>query len=195
MVLTRSEMAKAFTKEGEAKGLKMETLQRLAADDIDTCAVLCLCSLSDIDQLHLSKGQSLVVKQWVSLLNTKAAASTAPSSAPSLTGETLEFRRKQHAQSKPWDQDDSYLANFHLRKRDPAQRNQTSQRRQRYTSDPRVSSGVEICRNYNASGCDRPVCRYSHSCAVCRVKGHPSAAHGHNQTFRPQAPPFASRPV
>ena len=142
-------MTKAFTKDGEDMGLKKGTLQKLAAEDIDTCFVLGLCSPSDIDQLHLTKGQSLLVKQWVSLLNTpSAAAAAAPSSEPSLSGDTL--------------------------------------------GD---SSGVEICRNYNASGCDRPVCRYSHSCAVCRVKGHPSAAHGNNQTFRPQAPPFASRPV
>ena len=30
-----------------------------------------------------------------------------------------EFRRKQHVQSKPWDQDDFHLANFHLCKKDP----------------------------------------------------------------------------
>ena len=319
MVLTRSEQTKAFAKEGEEMGLKKETIAKLVAEDIDTCAILCLCSSVDIDELQLSRGQTLVLKQWLSHLTLEEEVPAAPPSVTDQPTETLdlllgqmetvpaipgnavssplgkpllivdhvncvvggvsdaaehqvyshgdtqlffrsarpkpspdrvtlaqwvganarilqelirkgniqsledvdaylqynvifsdyaqvnelssalvydhEFRRKQHAQSKPWDQDDFHLANFHLRKRDPAQRNQMSQRRPRSTSDPRDSSGVEICRNYNASGCDRPVCRYSHSCAVCRVKGHPSAAHGNNQTFRPQAPPFASRPV
>ena len=106
-----------------------------------------------------------------------------------------EFRRKQHVQSKPWDQDDFHLANFHLRKKDPASRSQTAQRRQNYTTGPRDSQGSEICRNYNGTGCDRPVCRYSHACLQCRVKGHSVAAHNSSQTYRPQAPPFSSRPL
>ena len=58
-----------------------------------------------------------------------------------------EFRRKQHAQSRPWDQDDFHLANFHLRKKDPSQRNQMSQRCPRYTTEHRDVHGSEICRN------------------------------------------------
>ena len=317
MVLTRSDLAKAFAKDGDEMGLKKDTIQLLVAADIDTSAILGLCSPEDIDKFSLSTGQTLVVKHWVSCLNAEDVGTVAPPSVTSQPSDTLdhllgqmeapaghagitaspslgkpllvvdhvncvvggvsdapehqvyaqgdtqlffrtsrpkpspdrvtlaqwvganarilqelirkgtvksledvdaylqyniifsdyaqvnelsstlvfdhEFRRKQHAQSRPWDQDDFHLANFHLRKKDPSQRNQMSQRRPRSTTEHRDVHGSEICRNYNGSGCDRPVCRYSHSCLLCRVKGHSSASHNTNPTFRPQAPPFSPR--
>ena len=318
--MTRSEMAKAFTEEGDRMGLKKETILQLVGDDIDTSDILCLCSAKDIEDLKLSRGQTLVLKHWVAQLNGEDDVSTPNPTIPTTAGDvnlasllgqmestpdqggtttaspigkpllivdhincvaggvsdapehevysqgypqlflrnsrpkpspdrvTLaqwvganakilqelirkgsiqsledvdaylqynvifsdyaqvnelssvlvfdhDFRRKQHVQTKPWDQDDFHLANFHLRKKDPSSLNQMSQHRQKYSTEPRDSHGSEICRNYNGTGCDRPVCRYSHACLQCRVKGHSVAAHNSSQTFRPQAPPFAPCPL
>ena len=178
MPVTRSDRVKAFPEDGEKIGLKQDTITKLVGQDIDTVDILRLCSLADIADFQLSMGQTLVLQQWVTQLNAKDAV---PVCAPSRTSQT----------------GDVTLHNLlgHLRKKDPSQRNQMSQRRPRSTTEHRDVHGSEICRNYNGSGCDRPVCRYSHSCLLCRVKGHSSASHNTNQTFRPQAPPFVPRLV
>ena len=82
-VMTRSEMAKAFTEEGEQMGLKKDTVQKLVSEDIDTSDILRLCSVQDIDEFRFSKGQTLVLKQWVSLLNCADVASVNPPSETS----------------------------------------------------------------------------------------------------------------
>ena len=111
---------------------------------------------------------------------------------PSVLVYEHEFRRKQHEKSKPWDQDDFH---FHLRRKEHFPRVQTLPRHPKPSSEPRDAQGREICRNYNASGCDRQFCRYSHACATCRVRGHSRAVHGSGQTLKPQAPPYVSRPL
>ena len=90
-------MAKAFAKDGDDMGLKNETVQFLVAADIDTSAILGLCSAEDIDQFQLSKGQTLVVKHWVSCLTTEDVGSAAPPSVTSQTGNTLDNLLEEHA--------------------------------------------------------------------------------------------------
>ena len=85
--MTRSEMAKAFTEEGEQMGLKKDTIQKLVAEDIDTSDILRLCSEQDIDEFRFSRGQTLVLKHWVTLLNCEDVASVNPPSETSQTGE------------------------------------------------------------------------------------------------------------
>ena len=86
-VKTRAEMAKAFNEEGEQLGLKKDTLQQLIGEDIDSSSILRLCSDLDIDAFHFSRGQTLVVKQWVALLNCEEIAAETPPSVTSDTGE------------------------------------------------------------------------------------------------------------
>ena len=295
--VTRSDKVKTFTEDGEKIGLKKETITKLCEQDIDTVDILRLCSSSDVDDFQLSKGQSLVLQQWIDHLNTDDIASLPdasrgtidpiPTSKPLLVVDHIncvvggisdapehqvysqggtqlffrssrqkpspdhvtlaqwvganacilqelirkgtiqslddvdtylqyniifsdyaqvnelpsvlvydhEFCRKQHAQSRPWDQDDFHLANFHLRRKEHSSRNQAPQHRQRYSTETRDAQGLEICRNFNGTGCDRPVCRYAHACLICRARGHSSAAHNNSPALRPQAPPFAPRPL
>ena len=77
-VKTRAEMAKAFNEEGEQMGLKKDTLQKLIGEDIDTSSILRLCSDQDINAFHFSRGQTLVVKQWVSILNCEEISAETP---------------------------------------------------------------------------------------------------------------------
>ena len=74
---TRSEKAKAFTTEGEKTGLKQETMVKLCGEDIISTDILRLCSIADVNDLQLSKGQSLVLLQWIAFLNVEDAASVA----------------------------------------------------------------------------------------------------------------------
>ena len=75
MPVTRSDKVKTFTEDGEKIGLKKETITKLCEQDIDTVDILRLCSSSDVDDFQLSKGQSLVLQQWIDHLNTNDIAS------------------------------------------------------------------------------------------------------------------------
>ena len=68
-------------------GLKNDTIQKLVSEDIDTSDILRLCSVQDIDEFRFSRGQTLVLKQWVTLLNCEDVA---PVNPPSETSETSE---------------------------------------------------------------------------------------------------------
>ena len=87
MPVTRSDRAKAFTEEGEKLGLRKETMVKLCGEDIDTSDILRLCSPADIDDFQLSKGQTLVLKQWITLLNSEDVASVCDPSQTSQTGD------------------------------------------------------------------------------------------------------------
>ena len=98
-----------------------------------------------------------------------------------------EFRRRQAEKGRPWDVEDFHLANFHLRKKDqnPVKDRWGSQR-----GPSQRSSHMEICRNYNASGCYRDTCRYTHACSICRIPGHPRASHKESPALNPYTPSF-----
>lgn len=87
-----------------------------------------------------------------------------------------EYRRKQAKKGRRWGEDDIHLANFYLqRKSTPTSTRTTSAQ----NSPPRLldNQGTEICRNYNASGCYRSQCVYSHVCAACKQRGHNKRSH------------------
>jgi len=108
---------------------------------------------------------------------------------PSLMVYDHEFRRRQAEKGRPWDVEDFHLANFHLRKKDqPLVKDRWGSQR----GPSQRSSPVELCRNYNASGCLRDACRYIHACSICRVPGHPRTSHKESPTLNPYAPGFTS---
>ena len=75
MPITRSDKVKAFAEEADKVGLKKEAISKLCAQDIDTIEVLRLCSVSDVTDLALSKGQTLVLLQWIRQLSVDETAS------------------------------------------------------------------------------------------------------------------------
>ena len=96
-----------------------------------------------------------------------------------------EYRKKQASTSRKWGEDDVHLCTFHLQRRYRHDRRQLGRRQQQQQQSrapakpPRLldSAGVEICRNFNAFGCFRQVCHYSHVCAICKDKSHPKSKH------------------
>ena len=90
-----------------------------------------------------------------------------------------EYRKKQSRKRSKWGSDDIHLANFYLQRKNMFQRS-----RQNPNRPPRLldSSGVEICRNYNGSGCFRPSCNFSHACMICKQKGHSRRTHQDQRT-------------
>ena len=65
MSVTRSQKVKAFTEEADKVGLKKESIAKLTGQDVDTVEILKLCSGSDVTDFALSKGQTLVLLQWI----------------------------------------------------------------------------------------------------------------------------------
>ena len=89
MPTTRSDKVKAFTEDGEKIGLKKETITKLCGQDVDTVDILRLCSSADIEDFQLSKGQSLVLQQWIRQLNDDTASMSDPSQASQMGDVTL----------------------------------------------------------------------------------------------------------
>ena len=91
-----------------------------------------------------------------------------------------EYRRKQAQLDRKWGDEDVHLSNFYLqRKSRPERRPQQAYRpNNRPSRPPRLldSTGTEICRNYNNSGCYREHCQYAHVCLICKDK-HPKHKH------------------
>ncbi len=50
-------------------------------------------------------------------------------------------------------------------------------------------AGVEICRSFNAWGCQREACKYVHVCSLCK-EAHPRSRHDNPY---PQPPPPGER--
>ena len=90
-----------------------------------------------------------------------------------------EYRIKQAKRNSTWGDDDVHLATFYLRRQTeiPNIGGRTFQRRQERPPRLLDPQGIEICRNYNAFGCNWKLCRYSHVCSICKEKGHTKSKH------------------
>lgn len=96
-----------------------------------------------------------------------------------------EFRRIRAEKSRPWNTDDTFLMQLHLRSRQqhsdrPAMSSSKSapkasvDRRNKF--DP--NTGSPICEKFNGKyGCNFANCRYSHVCMSCFAKEHNEFTH------------------
>ena len=90
-----------------------------------------------------------------------------------------EYRKKQAAGGRKWGEDDIHLCTFYLRRKSRPDRRHSRLDRKQNFKPPRLldNSGHEICRSFNASGCFRSECIYSHVCAICKDSSHSKAKH------------------
>ena len=99
-----------------------------------------------------------------------------------------EFRRLQKEKSRPWNVDDNYLMQLHLRNRPPMQE-RTTLPVTRSVAKPSTrgnkfnpSTGTPICEKYNGkNGCNFTNCRYAHVCMLCYDKNHNEFNHKTDQ--------------
>ena len=113
---------------------------------------------------------------------------------PSVMLYDQEYRKKQARKGAKWGTADIHLSTFYLQKK----RGRHDASPTSVTPTPRAVKpprqvdrrGVEICRSYNAWGCNRDQCRYSHVCSLCKDP-HPKSSHlAGNSTLTPgERPP------
>ena len=88
-----------------------------------------------------------------------------------------EYRIKHYRRDRKWGIEDVHLANFHLQKKQPnkfSSRGKSSYMPARRFAD---NAGIEICRNFNAHGCTRSQCKFSHVCSICKEPTHSKLNH------------------
>ena len=90
-----------------------------------------------------------------------------------------EYRKKQCRTNRKWGEDDIHLANFYLQRKRDSFRARSHGHTNNHSRPPRLldTTGVEVCRNYNASGCYRSHCVFAHVCMICKQKGHSKKSH------------------
>lgn len=99
-----------------------------------------------------------------------------------------EFRRLQKEKKRPWNLDDTYLMQLHLRNRQPYPERQGAQAQKSTAKtfggknkfDPRT--GLPICEKFNGkNGCNFTNCKYAHVCMSCYASEHNDFTHKADQ--------------